>query len=103
MARNGEASRAHIPVDVKVFNFEQCCRATYSTIAASSRALQGGTMADPKNEKHADYVRYAKHCLEITHEISDQDHRAINREMAAEWLKLADDIIELSTPIKRSA
>jgi hypothetical protein len=61
-------------------------------------------MAVPKNDKHKDYVRYAKHCLEVVHQITDQDHRAINREMAAEWLKLADDIIELSKkPIKRSA
>jgi hypothetical protein len=86
-----------------VFNFEQSCRATYSTIAAPAGALQGGIMAVPKNDKHKDYVRYANHCLEVVHEITDQDHRAINREMAAEWLKLADDIIALSKPIKRSA
>jgi hypothetical protein len=41
--------------------------------------------------------------LEVVHEITDRDHRAINREMTAEWLKLADDIIALSKPIKRSA
>jgi hypothetical protein len=60
-------------------------------------------MAVPKNDKHKDYIRYATHYLDVVHEITEQDHRAINREMATEWLKLADDIIELSKPIKRSA
>lgn len=50
-------------------------------------------MADSKNDKHKDYVRYATHCLEIVPDITRRDDRAINREMAAEWLKLADDII----------
>jgi hypothetical protein len=53
-----------------------------------------------KDNKHNDYVRYATHCLNLVPVIAEQDDRAINREMAAEWLKLADDIIALSTPIK---
>ena len=56
-----------------------------------------------KDDKHNDYVRYATHCLNLVPQIAAQQDRAINREMAAEWLKLADDIMELSTPIKRSA
>jgi hypothetical protein len=60
-------------------------------------------MAVPKTDKYNDYIRYATHCLTIAPEITRRDDRAINREMAAEWLKLADDIIELSKPIKRSA
>jgi hypothetical protein len=60
-------------------------------------------MADPKSGKHSDYVRYATHCLNLVSQIAAQEDRIINREMAAEWLKLADDIIELSTPIRRSA
>ncbi len=60
-------------------------------------------MAVPKTDKHKDYVRYAMHCLEVVREIGGQDHRAINREMAAEWLALADAIIEQSKPIKRTA
>ncbi len=47
-------------------------------------------MAILKNDKHKDYSRYAEHCLTTVTTTKDQDARAINREMAAEWLKLAD-------------
>jgi hypothetical protein len=57
-------------------------------------------MAEPKNNKHKEYARYAAHCLGLAPELTDHDDRIINREMAAEWLKLADDIVALSTPIK---
>jgi hypothetical protein len=50
-------------------------------------------MADSKNDKHKDYSRYAAHCLEMVPATRDQDARAINREMAAEWLRLADTVI----------
>lgn len=43
-------------------------------------------MAAPKNDKHKDYARYAAHCLNLVPAIKNQDDRAINREMAAEWL-----------------
>jgi hypothetical protein len=33
------------------------------------------------------------HCLEMTGATKDQEARAVNREMAAEWLKLADVIL----------
>jgi hypothetical protein len=49
-------------------------------------------MAIPKNGMHKAYVRYAEHCLNLVTAIESQDDRAINREMAAEWLKLADAI-----------
>jgi hypothetical protein len=57
-------------------------------------------MAAPKNNKHKDYSRYAAHCLGLTPELTEQEDRVINREMAAEWLRLADEIVGLSTPIK---
>lgn len=47
-------------------------------------------MAIRKNEKQKRYARYAVHCLNIVTIARDQDTRAIQREMAAEWLKLAD-------------
>jgi hypothetical protein len=40
--------------------------------------------------KHEEYVRYAEHCLNAVTAVIDRDSRAILREMAAEWLKLAD-------------
>ncbi len=47
-------------------------------------------MAVPKNTKHKQYVRYADHCLTMVALAKDQDARSIQREMAAEWSKLAD-------------
>jgi len=55
-------------------------------------------MADPQKEKHRKYVRYAEHCLKMVPEIADQEYRAVQREMAAEWLKLADGVLH---PLKR--
>jgi hypothetical protein len=49
-------------------------------------------MAIPANEKHKDYAHYAAHCLYLMSAATDPDTRDIQREMAAEWLKLADAI-----------
>jgi hypothetical protein len=49
-------------------------------------------MAFPVNEKHKDYAHYAAHCLYLMSAATDPDTRDIQREMAAEWLKLADAI-----------
>ncbi len=47
-------------------------------------------MAIPKNYKHKEYARYAAHCLQMVTAAGDQESRSIQREMAAEWLRLAD-------------
>jgi hypothetical protein len=52
-------------------------------------------MADPKKDKHKDYCRYAALCLEVAPMLNGEA-RAAQVEMAAEWLKLADEIIEPS-------
>jgi hypothetical protein len=49
-------------------------------------------MAIPKNNKHKEYARYAEHCLKMVPAALDQEYRALQREMAAEWLKLADAV-----------
>jgi hypothetical protein len=59
-------------------------------------------MSIPKNDKHKEYARYAEHCLKLVPGIPDQEYRSIQREMAAEWLKLADAIVHPIKPIKRS-
>jgi hypothetical protein len=43
-----------------------------------------------KNDKFKDYTRYAEHCLSMVAETTDQESRSIRRDMAAEWLRLAD-------------
>ena len=47
-------------------------------------------MRAPKNDKFKDYTRYAEHCLNMVAETTDQESRSIRRDMAAEWLRLAD-------------
>jgi hypothetical protein len=49
-------------------------------------------MRVPKNDKFNDYTRYAEHCLNMVAGTTDQELRRIQREMAAEWLRLADEI-----------
>ena len=49
-------------------------------------------MTIPKNKTRKDYARYAEHCLHMVAAIKEQEYRAINRELAAEWLKLADEM-----------
>jgi len=46
------------------------------------------------NDKHKEYARYAEHCLHMVTVAKDQDDRALQREMAAEWIKLADTILQ---------
>jgi hypothetical protein len=50
-------------------------------------------MAIPKSGKYKEYVRYAAHCLNLVASTKDQHMRCINREMAAEWMTLADAIL----------
>jgi hypothetical protein len=57
-------------------------------------------MAILKSDKHKEYARYAAHCLNMVTVAKDQDARAIQREMAAEWLKLADAILHPLAPVK---
>jgi hypothetical protein len=51
-------------------------------------------MVDRSNEKREQYVDYATHCLQLAKVTTDRESRAILREMAAEWLKLAEGSAE---------
>jgi hypothetical protein len=42
--------------------------------------------------KQIEYTRYAEHCLALVKISPDHESRIILREMAAEWLRLADDL-----------
>jgi hypothetical protein len=55
-------------------------------------------MTIPETDKHKKYARYAAHCLAMVTTTKDQDARALSREMAAEWLRLADAVRH---PLKR--
>ena len=49
--------------------------------------------------KHKEYVRYADYCLNMIGTKQDQESHYINREMATEWLRLADAALH---PLKRA-
>ena len=47
-------------------------------------------MVDRPGDKREQYVAFATHCLQLAKVSADHESRAVLREMAAEWLKLAD-------------
>ena len=74
-----------------MFSFEQTHLDNARQISRLSR--QGrGVMTMPKNDKYKDYARYAEHCLNMVAATRNQESRSIQREMAAEWLRLAGEI-----------
>jgi hypothetical protein len=54
----------------------------------------------PKNDKHKEYSHYAEHCLRLVPQIPDQEYRNIQREMAAEWIRLAEAVLRPLIPPK---
>lgn len=54
------------------------------------QGLKGRIMPALKSNKHKEYARYAAYCLNMLAATKDQAARAVNREMAAEWLRLAE-------------
>ena len=49
-------------------------------------------MPNRKNERREEYARYAEHCLDMARIAPDRKSRVIQREMAAEWLRLAAQV-----------
>jgi hypothetical protein len=49
-------------------------------------------------DKFKDYAHYAAHCMYLVTAATDPDSRAIQQEMAEEWLKLADALRPRSRP-----
>jgi hypothetical protein len=47
-------------------------------------------MADQSIAKREQYVDFATHCLQLAKVTADHQSRLVLREMAAEWLKLAE-------------
>lgn len=48
-------------------------------------------MADLEDKKH-EYGEYAEHCLHTVRMMPDRQSRTVQREMAAEWLRLAESL-----------
>jgi hypothetical protein len=79
-------------LSLKVFHFEQTYLANAREIYRQDRIVRQRSMTMPKNNKYKDYARYAERCLNIVTATTDQESRSIQREMAAEWQRLADAI-----------
>jgi hypothetical protein len=47
-------------------------------------------MAVRKPSRYEEYRHYAEHCLKLVRIATSRETRTIQREMAAEWFKLAD-------------
>ena len=47
-------------------------------------------MAITEDEKHKQYARYAVHCLNMLTITKDPESRSVQRDMAAEWMRLSD-------------
>ena len=50
-------------------------------------------MAISESDKHKQYARFAAHCLDMVTIARDQKSRSIHREMALEWMRLADAML----------
>jgi hypothetical protein len=60
--------------------------------ARAALILPREIMAISKNDKHKEYIQYAEHCVKMASIAPDRESRVIHREMAAEWMKLADAV-----------
>jgi hypothetical protein len=79
-------------LSLRVFHFEQTNLDNARQISRLNRVVRQAIMTVPKNDKFKDYARYAQHCLNMTAATSDQELRRVQREMALEWLRLADTV-----------
>ena len=51
-------------------------------------------MAERSIDDRERYVGYATDCLQLAKVATDQESRAVLKEMAAEWLKLAEEPVD---------
>ena len=49
-------------------------------------------MASSESDRHKEYARFAGHCLDMVIVVRDQKSCSTEREMAIEWMRLADAI-----------
>ena len=59
-------------------------------------------MAISHANKAAEYVSYAEHCLKLVQIIPEHESRVLCREMAGEWLKLSNELMETAVFSARS-
>jgi len=71
-------------------------RATRNTSHPINQVSKRGTapMAEQPTDKRERYVGYSAFCLQLAKVVLDNKSRAMLREMASEWLKLAEQSYE---------
>jgi hypothetical protein len=77
-----------IPAAVGLVNFDQITFGSAPILLPASPRSK--PVPVPTNDKFRAYSRYAAHCLHQAFMTRDQESRAVFREMAAEWVQLAD-------------
>jgi hypothetical protein len=75
-----------------VVNFEQTYPSNVPRFGTPAGKSATDIMAILNKDKHKEYARYAAHCLGMAPAATEQEAGVIQREMAAEWLRLAEDI-----------
>jgi hypothetical protein len=50
-------------------------------------------MASSESDRHKEYARFAAHCWDMAIIVRDQKTCSIEREMAIEWMRLADAMV----------
>jgi hypothetical protein len=73
-----------------VSNLEQIYPEEFAHCRAGSIFVRGVSMPVRKTSKREEYLGYAEHCLKLVRLATRRETRVIQREMAAEWFKLAD-------------
>jgi hypothetical protein len=53
-------------------------------------------------DKAAEYMLYAEHCVKTAKSLGPHEARTLHREMAAEWMELAQRLMEEATFSARS-
>jgi hypothetical protein len=73
-----------------VVNFAQTHRDNVRQIRRITGAIAERIAATPMKPTFKDYARYAMYCLELVPTSQDQDILDLNRQMAVEWIRLAE-------------
>jgi hypothetical protein len=73
-----------------LFNFDQIDPEECAGSSALDHFASGGKMAVREHGKYEEYLHYAEHCLKLVRIATSRKTRTLQREMAAEWFKLAD-------------
>lgn len=77
-----------------MFNFEQCRPLTHFRYLARGSTDGRDTLAITNADKAAEYMRYAEHCVKTARILRGQEDRNLHREMAGEWMQLAQRLVE---------